>query len=186
MHDLTQITALGGSDAETFSVAGVTCREVPEVALASVAARMGKESLTCAAVKKAIGVDAPDIARFAEASLCAFWTGPDQYMVEAPFETHEDIAAHIKSLTKDNASVTEQTDGWTRFDLTGAGVRDVFELLCALNIRDSQPGSAQRTSIHHLGCFALCRAEETFSIYGPRASAGSLQHAIHTAMKAAL
>jgi sarcosine oxidase subunit gamma len=40
-------------------------------------------------------------------------------------------------------------------------------------------GDAQRTVIHHLGCYVLKRAaEDHIRILGPRASAGSLHHAL--------
>jgi len=186
VHDLAPITALGGTAPRVDTVAGATLSEVSDVALASVTARLGKEKPTAAALKKLIGADAPDPRSFAGKALTVFWTGPDQYMVEAPIETHEDIADLAKAAVKDNASVTEQTDGWTRFDLTGEGLLSVMELVCPINAPAMPVGGAERTSIHHLGCFVLRRADDHFSLYGPRASAGSLHHAVHTAMVSAL
>lgn len=186
MHDLTPITALGGTVPRVDTVAGATLTEVPQVALASVTARLGKEKPTATALKKLIGAAAPGPRTFAGEAMTAFWMGPDQVMLEAPIETHEDLADHAKAAVQGNASVTEQTDGWTRFDLTGAGLLAVMELLCPLNAPAMPVGGAERTSIHHLGCFVLRRADDHFSIYGPRASAGSLHHALHTAMISAL
>lgn len=182
MHNLTPITALGGTSAQVDSVGTVTCTEVPDVALASVAARLGKESQTRTALKKTIKADAPDVSRFAGGDVMAFWAGPDQWMIEAPFGSHEDIAARLKTACKTNASVVEQTDAWTRFDVTGSDVLGVMELLCNVNSRAMDMGVCNRCSIHHLGCFVLRRDPETFSMYGPRASAGSLHHAIVAAM----
>ena len=186
MHDLTPINALGGAQPMMSTNGGVTCAEVPGVALASVAARLGKEKQTATALKKLTGAAAPSVAQFSGGDVTAFWMGPDQYMLEAPFGSHEEIASLAKDVLKANASVTEQTDGWTRFDLWGDQVLAVFELLCPLDLRKCEVGTAQRTSIHHLGCFVLRRSEDRFSIYGPRASAGSLHHALHGAMIAAL
>ncbi|WP_300072453.1 sarcosine oxidase subunit gamma [uncultured Ruegeria sp.] len=186
MHDLAAITALGGSEPRVDTVADVTCTEVPDVALASVAARSSQETKAQKALTKLIGVTTPDIGRFAGDPVSAFWTGPDQWMVEAPFETHEDLAQQVKDAVGDTASVTEQTDAWTRFDLNGTRVLAVLELLCPLNARKMAEGDAARAAIHHLGCFVLCHSPDAFSVYGPRSSAGSLHHAITTAMKAAL
>ena len=182
MHDLTPITALGGAAADVQTIGTVTCSEVPQVALASVAARLGKESQTRTALKKITKVDAPDVGRFDGKDVVAFWAAPDQWMVEAPFDSHEDIAARMKTACKANASVVEQTDAWTRFDVSGDAVIDVMELLCNVNSRAMDVGTCTRSSIHHLGCFVL-RREGVFSIYGPRASAGSLHHAIIAAMQ---
>ena len=182
MHDLTPITALGGTTAKVDTIGTLTCTERPDVALASIAARMGRESQTRTAIKKLTKVAAPDVGRFGGKDVSAFWAGPDQWMIEAAFDTHEDLAAKAKDACKANASVVEQTDAWTRFDLSGTGVLDAMELLCNLNTRAMDNGACGRSSIHHLGCFVLCR-EDGFSMYGPRASAGSLHHAIVTAMR---
>ena len=186
MHDLVAITALGGTEPQVDTVAGVTCTEVPGVALASVAARMGQEKKAATALSKLIGTPAPDVGRWAGTPVSAFWAGPDQWMVDAPFDSHEDLADQVKAAVGDAASVTEQTDGWTRFDLTGDSIPAVLELLSQLDLRKLVEGSAARCSIHHIGCFVLCRTSESFSIYGPRASAGSLHHAIVAAMRSAL
>ena len=186
MHDLTPLNALGRATPATATNGGVTLKEVPEVALASVAARLGREADTAAALQTLTGAPAPGPGQFTGDALIAFWMGPDQFMIEAPFDSHEDIAAHVKNALGDAASVTEQTDGWTRFDIWGDRTGRVFELLCPLDLRRMTPGAAQRTRIHHLGCFVLRRTPDRFSVYGPRASAGSLWHALHGAMIAAL
>lgn len=186
MHDLVAITALGGSEPRIDTVADVTCTEVPGVALASVAARMGQEKKAGDHLAKLIGCAAPGVSGFAGDPITAFWTGPDQWMVEAPFESHEELAHQVKDSVGDTASVSEQTDAWTRFDLSGDNVQAVLELLCALDARQMAEGDVARSSIHHLGCFVLCRAPGHYSLYGPRSSAGSLHHAIVAAMKSAL
>ena len=186
MHNLVAITALGGHEAQVDSHGGVTCTEVPNVALASFMGRMGQEKAAQAVLAQALGAAVPDVARLVESDLTAFWMGPDQWMVEAPLMTHEALAQELAQQAAGVASVTEQTDAWTRFDLSGAHLEAVLELLCQMNIRAMKGGEAQRGSIHHLGCFVLCRSVTHFSIYGPRASAGSLHHAIVTAMKSAL
>jgi len=108
-------------------------------------------------------------------------------MLGADIATHEDIAAKLKAALKDTASVTEQTDAWCCFDLSGKGIAAVMELLCPINMRALASGDATRTTIHHLGCFVICGDPDGFlRILGPRASAGSLHHAILTAMRSAL
>lgn len=188
MHDLTPITALGGHAARVDSVAGTTLSENPERALASVHARLGQEDACRAHLSDLLGGQVPDVARCVlRDPQEAFWTGPDQWMVGAPFETHEDLAAQLKARFGETASICEQSDAWACFDLRGPGLEAVMELLCPINIRAMQTGEAQRTSIHHLGCFVLRRDPgDWVRLLGPRASATSLHHAILSAMHAAL
>ena len=188
MHSLSPITALGGGAPRIDVVAQLTLTENPNLALASVAARADQIPACLAHLKALLGADAP-----AAGKAClhdpemAFWTGPDQWMVAAPFDSQEDLAARLKVRFGGAASITEQTDAWVCFDLRGDGIDAVLELLCAINIRKMQTGDATRTVIHHLGCFVIrLDPARGLRILGPRASAGSLHHAILTAMTSAL
>lgn len=185
MHNLIALTPLGATDPQIDAVGLRTLTEVLDGALASVAARLGQEAATAAVVADVIGTDAPGPGRAAGGDVAAFWIGPDQWMVEAPFATHEDLAAQISARAGGVASVTEQTDGWCRFDLTGANLADVFALLCPLDFPSFTGGEATRTSVDHLGCFMVCRSVDHASVIGPRSAAGSLHHALLAAMKAA-
>ncbi len=90
----------------------------------------------------------------------------------------------MKTALTDNASVTEQSDGWARFDVQGETAVDLFERLSAANTRRMDSGTATRTVIEHLGCYLICRRKgEHFSILGPRSSAASLHHALCAAAK---
>ncbi len=188
VHDLTPITALGATTAQADTVADLTCTEVTDLALASVAARLGQEKNCASTLGKLLGAPPPDAGKATMGTpYTAVWMGPEQWMLGADFGTHEDIATGLKAELGDAASVTEQTDAWTGFDLTGDGIEPVMELLSNINLRTLAPGDAQRTTIHHLGCFVICGDPHAFvRILGPRASAGSLHHAIMTAMKSAL
>jgi len=167
VHSLTPITALGGSE--------------PRVD------QLGHEAKCRQHLKDVIGaVPGPGKAQLHDPEA-GFWMGPDQWLVGAPFETHEDLAAQLKARFGDTASITEQTDAWVCYDRRGDGMEAAVELLCNVNIRAMNTGDAQRTSIHHLGCYILRRdPADWVRILGPRASAGSLHHAILTAMKSAL
>lgn len=188
VHDLEPITALGGAAPQVDTVAGLTCTEVTNLALASVAARLGQEKACAKKLKALLGDAAPGPGKaLLAAPFSAVWMGPDQWMIGADFATHEDVEVQVKTALGSTASVTEQTDGWCCFDLSGDGIAPVMELLCPVNMRSLQSGDAQRTQIHHLGCFVVCGDPDGFiRILGPRASAGSLHHAIVTAMQSAL
>lgn len=185
MHDLTAITALGASAARVDHIGPVTLSEQPDWAYASVAARLGQDITCKTTLKKLLGATAPDVGCVhVGKDITAFWTGPDQWMIEAPFDRFENLAAQVKSAMGGAASVTEQTDGWCRFDLEGDGVAAVFERLCNVNLAAMETHTATRTVIEHLGCFLVCRdAGKHLSVIGPRSSAGSMHHALLGAMR---
>lgn len=187
-HRLKPITPLGGDTPRKDMFQGVTITEVVDTALASLSARQSKAAEFRAAAPKFFGFDLPAPARVASGGdYTAIWTGPDQWFIEAPFASHEDIAGIVKQGFGDSASVTEQTDGWGRFDLEGPRVRKVFEILSNLDLDKMASGGASRSVIEHLGCIVVCReAGARYSVYGPRSSAASLHHALITAAKAAL
>lgn len=187
-HRLQPITPLGGYEPRSDIFPGLTIVENPDVALASLACREGRRDAFADAARGALGFDLPGAGQWTSAGdLAAFWTGPDQWFVEAPYTTHEGLVATLSASFDGAASVTEQSDAWVRFDLEGPAAPEVFERLCALDIRTMRTGGVSRTSIEHLGVFVVCReASRRFSVLGPRSSARSLHHALITAARSAL
>jgi sarcosine oxidase subunit gamma len=183
VHDLQPITALGGASPREDTIGTTTLTEQPGIALASVAARMGHEDGCKRHLKDVLGaVPGPGKVQLHDPEA-GLWMGPDLWMVSAPFATHEDLADQLKQRFGNTASVTEQTDAWVCFDLQGPGMEDVMERLCAIDIRAMQTGDGTRTTIDHLGCFVLRRdPADWVRILGPRSAAGSLHHALVTAM----
>ena len=179
-HRLKSLAPLGNSAPQTDTVGPITIAENTSIALASLATRKGRDA-DVATATQALNITLPGPGR---ATDTAMWLAPDQWMIEAPFNTHEDIAAHLKLAFKDAASIAEQTDAWVRFDLRGADLHALFERLCNLDTRAMQPGHATRTVIEHLGCYVICR-NTGFTLLGPRSSAKSLHHAVMTAAKSA-
>ena len=187
MHDLKPTNALGGKTPQVDVIGSVTITENPDVALASVAARQGHEAACAKTLTKVLGgpPPGPGRARLHDPEA-GFWMGPDQWMIGAPLETHEDIADQLKVKLGDTASITEQTGAWVVFDVRGAAMPDTCERLCAVPIRDMKAGDARRTMIHQLGCFVIRRNDpDQIRILGPRASAGSLHHALVSAAHSA-
>lgn len=179
-HRLKPLTPLGNATPQTDTIGSIAITENTAVALASLAIRKGREA-DVAKAAKALKITLPTPGHASENAL---WLAPDQWLIEAPFATHEDIIAHLKPAFKDAASITEQTDAWVRFDLTGPDLHPLFERLCNLDTRTMQPGHATRTVIEHLGCYVTRRADH-FTILGPRSSAKSLHHALITAARSA-
>ncbi len=183
MHDLRPQTALGDATPQCDRIGGFQIEEMANIALTSVAARQGQEAPCADALHAFLGAKAPDIAWAVFADpVSAFWMATDQWMLFAPFETHEDLAKMAKDKLGKTASVTEQTDAWVIFDVTGDAVSDLFERLCPAPVRQMRKGCTQRTTIEHLGCFVLCRDPgHRITVFGPRSAAGSLHHALVTA-----
>ncbi|WP_424979632.1 sarcosine oxidase subunit gamma [Leisingera sp. S232] len=187
-HGLKAVTPLGGFEPRVDAFTGLLIREVSDCALASLAARQGDEDVLQSAAKSFLGDSLPEAAAWNEhGDFAAWWMGPDLWMVSAPHDEHELLAAALKEAVGDAGSVVEQTDGWCRFDLEGSRCFDVLERLCNANVRAGKPGDATRTSMEHLGVFLLCREPgQRYSIIGPRSSAASLHHALVTAVNAVI
>lgn len=182
---LKPITPLGHATPHGVTLGPVSITEVTDTALASLAIRRG-EAKAVADIAETAGIPLPPPGTATTAgTYAAFWLSPDMWMIEAPFATHEDIVAILKPHFGETASLTEQTDAWARFDVTGADLPAMFERLCAFDLRAHGPGSATRTVIEHLGCYVVIRAEGHLSVIGPRSSAASVFHALETAARSA-
>ena len=185
MHDLKPLTALGGDAPQVDVIGTLTIAENDTLALASVAARAGHSGPSAQHLETLLGA-VPAVGKAVlHDPLSGFWMGPEQWMIGAPLETHEDLAGHLKERLGAAASITEQTGAWVVFDVTGARMPDLCEILCNVPIRRMQTGDVQRTMIHQLGCFVIRGQEgDHIRILGPRASAGSLHHSLTTAARA--
>lgn len=183
-HRLKALPALGGEFLSVETIGPVTLAEEMDMALASLASRRGREAEVAALAAQA-GIPLPEPGRAASQGIWgAFWVSPEMWMVEAPHGTHEDIVAHLKPIFGEAASITEQTDAWARFEVTGP-LQPLFERLCNLDLWRFGPGSATRTIIEHLGVYAIRRAPNRMTLLGPRSSADSLHHALVTAARSA-
>lgn len=188
MHDLSPITPLGNHTARTDDFVGLQIVENTDFALASIAMRQRKKVAFHKSAKLFLGAALPDISGVVvKKDIRAFWTAPDQWFVQAPMKSHEDLEQQLNAALTDTASITEQSGGWVQFDLTGPRAADVFERLCAVNIRLMAANTVARTTIEHLGCFITCyEIGQRFTVVSPRSSAASLHHAITTAAKSAI
>lgn len=183
-HRLNPVSALGQPVLASDTVGAIVINETMDTALASLAARRGREAEVQARAEQAgIPLPAPGQAA-AQGPWGAFWVASTTWFVEAPFPSHEDIVSHLKPVFGDAASLTEQTDAWVRFEVMGP-LAPLFERLCNLDLARFAPGSATRTVIEHLGVYALRRAEDRMTLLGPRSSAASLRHTLLAAARSA-
>ncbi|QGG80441.1 sarcosine oxidase subunit gamma [Litorivicinus lipolyticus] len=176
MDKLTAISALGASAALDKTIGAVHLTECSN-ALLSCATRRGQQGALDHALP-----GLPEVGRFADlTTLEAFWTGPQQWMLELPYDGEGDQAGAMAARLRGAASVTEQTDAWVRFDVRAPDLAVLFERLAMVDWRHFTVGCAQRGALEHLGCLFVRRATDSLSVYGPRSSAASLLHAIEQA-----
>jgi len=177
--DLRAMTAMGAHDPHTVTVGPLTVTERFDVALASVAARRGRDLSEAA---KTAGVPLPGPALYqVGVPYSTFWVAREMWFVEAPFASHERIEALLKTAFGDAASITEQTDAWVAFDLAAPDLEPLIERLCNVDFRGVKDGHATRTVIDHLGCYLVRHGNGEARLYGPRSSAQSLLHAVEVA-----
>ena len=176
MTDLTPLTPLGGTSARIDKIGTLTITEITDRALASVMQRKGGDVASGFA---ALGFDAaPGTMTMREAKgSMAWWMGPDQWMVDAPLAQAGAWAKLVKEAMGEAASVTDQTEGFCRFDISGAKSIDLLQRLCGLDVETMDPGSAQRTQLHHMACVVM-RTEAGWTVLGAHSAAGSLHHAL--------
>ncbi|SPF78933.1 hypothetical protein ALP8811_02867 [Aliiroseovarius pelagivivens] len=180
MHKLKPITPLGAEEPQVDQIGTLTIAEVVDQALASVAAREGQLD----AAQKALPLTLPGVGKSAtQGDFAAFWTGPDQWMISADHDQHELLAAELKQIVGDTASVVEQTDGWCRFDVSGAALCDHFERLSNVPVRTMAAGDVIRGTVEHLGAFLWRLADDRMAVIAPRSSAASLHHALVAAAR---
>ncbi|MFH5774795.1 sarcosine oxidase subunit gamma [Paracoccus sp. NGMCC 1.201697] len=171
MTDLQPICALGAPTPRTARFGGLSLAENSDLALASVALRRGGS---------APALPQPGPGEWVEADgIAAFWTGPEQWMVEGPGRAETDFAAEIATRAP-GASVTEQTDGFVAFEAEGPApaIVQLLERLVNVDAGRFGPGSATRTGFHHMSIFVIRRAENRLAILGMRSAAGTIWHGL--------
>lgn len=180
MSELASLTPLGAATARTDRIGAITIAEEMGVALASVTCRLGQEAAFRAAAETLFATTLPAPGTCAQGPVFGLiWTAPDQCFVEASYDAFPDLARSLKAALGATASVTEQTDGWARFDIAGPKVVDMLERLCPAPSRQMQTGAATRSLMDHMGVLLICRAaQDRFTVLGPRSYAASLHHAL--------
>lgn len=187
MPDYRLTQSVPGSDTgeTSFTLKDFKLDVEPGLALASIAARAGKEDAAAAHLADILGTDLPPPGAFRQGTEhTAFWIGRDQWMIAADHETHERLAGELKSGLGDTASVTEQNDGWICLDVTGPELPRVFERLMHADAAALTGGAALRTVIEHIGCFILClETDRHYRLIAGRSYGRSLFHVLREGLR---
>lgn len=178
MSELKPLTALGADAPRRAMVGALALAEQDDLALASLAQRRG------AATPAPMGLALPGPGRWRAGAVAAFWTGPGQWMIEAPGRAASDFVADLRRAAP-GCSITEQTDGWAAFDIASsdgpAPLLRLMEKLVNLDLAALGPGGATRTRLDHLSVFVIRRAENRLGVLGMRSAAGALWRALAVA-----
>lgn len=179
MTDLIPLTALGTTNLRSERFGALTLSEVDSFGLASLALRKGQ------IVPTPFGLTLPKAGIAAQSgSTSAIWIGPNQWLVLGDGQGQTDFAAQVHAQAP-NSSVTEQTDGFTCFDISsdagGLPIAALMSKLVNLPPEAYATGRATRTGLEHMTVFLYRRDEGHLSILGLRSYAGSLWHALVTA-----
>lgn len=169
--DLKPICALGATAPQSRTFGAVTLSENADLGLASLALRRGGSL-------PALGLSLPGPGGWVRGDgIAAFWTGPDQWMIEFPGRATEDVAALIAGP---GVSVTEQTDGFAGFEIAAPEpvLLALIERLVNVDPSRLAPGSATRTGFHHMSIFVIRRAADRLAVLGMRSAAGTIWHAL--------
>jgi sarcosine oxidase, subunit gamma len=178
--ELSSSTALGAAVPRVVEVGGFRIAERDDVALASLAVRRGREKDVAKAAKTGkVPLPRAGVA-LTGVPFGAFWMTPEMWMVEADYAAHGDIVAALKPAFGDAASITEQTDAWVRFDISG-DLEPLLARLCNVDFGVAAVGFATRTVMEHTGVYLIRRGADAVTVYGPRSSAHSLLHPIEVA-----
>ena len=176
MPNLTALTPLGAAHTKSNQIGKITLTEVTDRALASLTCRNASMA-AFNATATSMGLVLPQAGHWVDGKQAAIWTGVDQWLIDAPYGP--DLAQELKAAFGDSASVTEQTDAWARFDISGAAKVDLLERLCPAPTRRMIAGMATRSTVEHIGCLLICE-EDRFRLMCARSYAGSLHHALTT------
>ena len=186
MRDFAAKAAIGGTEPKRDTIGTLTFQERDDVALTSVAARLGQEGALKSTLQSLCGVAVPEPGRSETGEAGSLhWLGPDQYLYEEAYTTPLATVRRLASDLKGIASVTDQSDVFVRIDITGKGAVDLLQRLTVLDVEVMQAGAFNRTAIHHVGCLLRCNEAGTeFSVYVPRSYAISVHHALTEVAKA--
>jgi len=173
--DLIAQTPLGGADPQRMVAGDLTLTEVCRLSLASLAG--AKDSAKDCALPALAGLTLPKPGGWAEAEgVGAVWLAPHTWLL-SDAAVNTDLALRLGAECSDCA-ITDQSDVWAVFDLTGPGaaVEACLERLVNLAPAALSPGHGQRTLVGHLSVIVIrCEAGHV-RLLGMRSAAGSLCH----------
>ena len=171
MPDLIAKPAL---DAAPLTRGKATLAPLDPGPIASIALFPGGEKAAAKGLKP-LGLTFPGPGTWAaKAEARIVWTGRGQAFLMG-----------VPAPALEGAAVTDQSDGWAGFALTGPGAEAVLARLVALDLRASAfpAGRAARAALNHMSLVLLRTGPEAFELYTFRSMARSAWHELAEAME---
>ena len=160
------------------AVAGLIVEERPDLSLATVIARRGKETELKQAVAAAFRVDLADSPRVTGNGDVSFaGIGPQQWLAIAEGSAAADFVAGLRARLAGLASIADQSDGRVVLRLRGDRVRDVLAKGVPIDLHPHRfkTGDIASTLVAHIGVqIQQLDDRPTYQLMAFRSLAGSL------------
>ncbi len=97
-------------------------------------------------------------------------------------------ARTLKTVVRDTAYLTDQSDSWAILDIAGPHAQAALERICPVDIDKSVFDDTRvvRTSMEHLSVIIERPEPERFRLYSPLSSAQSFLHAVRVSLQNAV
>ncbi|WP_102108265.1 sarcosine oxidase subunit gamma [Oceaniglobus roseus] len=174
MARLQETTPAAGLGA--VEIGGWRLAEAAPVPMALVMPLKGQGAAVSEAMEQALGTGFPQPGRTARnGETWAIWAGREQALV----------LGAVPAL--DGAAVTDQSDAWAMFDLSGPNVDRVLARICPVDLRPRvfPEGATARTLLGHMSASITRIAPETLRILVFRSMARTAHHELARAMEQA-
>ena len=179
------LTALAPLDGFSLKADGASCSSNAGFAMISLSVMTGQMVRLDRAVASTFGQNLPKAGHSIEASkMFILSSARDQFFIGRQGNAHN-LITDIAKITKNLATITDQSDGWARLILSGPRLPHFMEKFCPINTNlDAFPvGSVARTSVDHLAIIVARLAAKSgdkhrFLVLTPRSSAASLANRI--------
>ena len=177
---LKPLNALGGNDLERSSFNGIEITEKYLNSLASIGCSEPLLKNFSKKLKSIFDIEVPGPGKsVASQKVRVSWTAQGQWFIESDEVFSQGFDSYLLEKLGKEFMVTDQSDGWVKFSLSGDNILKALEKCIMLDLYKMTGGSFSRCSLEHIGVYLLCeRAKRDFLIYGPRSSANSLHHAL--------
>jgi heterotetrameric sarcosine oxidase gamma subunit len=156
-------------------VSTVEATEATFEAITSVTPYRGNAEAVSAALQEATGLRLPPPnGTSVSGAARAVWTGMDQCFILGP---------GIGALP--GAAVTDQSDAWAAFLLSGRDAREVLSRLVPVDLRPEvfAVNAAARTLMGHMSCLLLRTGADEYLLMVFRSMAGTAAHELERAMR---
>lgn len=164
---MPELIAKPALDTGPVTKAGVTLAPLDPGPITAIAVFPGGDKAIAKGLKS-LGLSFPAPGEVSESAAARLvWTGRDQAFLMG-----------VAPPVLDGAAVTDQTDGWAGFRLSGPRVADALARLVSLDLRDAAfpVGRVARTGLNHMAMILIRTEPLAFEIFVFRSMARTAWH----------